>query len=111
MQELVVAGLSIRLNEHGYLVDRSCWTQEIAVALAKKENIELTEEHWLILNFLRNFYQEHEVIPPLRIFIKNLKAVYGAELGNSLKLHQLFPQSPLKYACLIAGIPKPKHCM
>lgn len=111
MSEIIVAGQGYELNEYGYLVDRSCWNKEIANALASKEDIQLTDEHWLVIYFLRDFYQAYEVIPPLRIFIKNLKEAHGTELANSLKLHQLFPESPLKYACMIAGIPKPKHCM
>lgn len=108
---ILVAGKKIILNDEGYLIDRSSWTPEIANALAKSINIELTEEHWQVINFLRQFYQSYHVIPPLRVFIKNLKETLGAELGNSLKLHQLFPESPLKFACLIGGLPKPKHCM
>jgi tRNA 2-thiouridine synthesizing protein E len=111
MSKLIVAAQSYELDEHGYLVERGCWNKKIAEALASKENITLTAEHWQVINFLREFYQAHELILPLRIFLKTLKEAHGSELGNSLKLHQLFPESPLKYACMIAGIPKPKHCM
>lgn len=111
MKSLMIDNQTIELTDDGFLSDRSLWSAAIATALADKVGIALTEKHWQVIDFLRQFYQQFQVIPPLRIFIKNLKLAVGEEIGNSLTLHQLFPDSPLKLACLIAGLPKPKHCM
>ncbi len=110
MNYLEIDEQRLALDIHGFLVERKLWNKTIAQALAQKAGINLTPEHWQIIEFLRGFYQEYHIIPPLRIFIKNLKEV-DKDLANSIKLHSLFPESPLKYACMIAGLPKPKHCM
>lgn len=102
---------TLELTEHGFLKDPNIWTEAIAQQLAKTIHIDLTAEHWQVICFLRRFYQQFQIIPPLRILIKNLKAEYGEPLGNSISIHKLFLENPLKNACLIAGLPKPKHCL
>ncbi len=111
MKNIHIDKNDIELTEHGFLKDRSLWNEMIAIELANSVEIELTKEHWQVIYFLRSFYQEFQIIPSLRIFIKNLNAALGPELGNSVSIHKLFPESPLKYICLIGGLPKPKHCM
>lgn len=111
MKSILVENQTIELTEHGFLKDPSQWSEQVAHQLADSVGIHLTPDHWKIIYFLRNFKQQFDVIPPLRILIRNLKAEFGDELGNSITLHKLFPESPVKYACLIAGLPKPKHCM
>lgn len=111
MRTIHVNGQDIAVTEHGFLQDLTVWNESVAEILAAQAGIRLTTDHWQVIYFMRKFYQEFQIIPPLRIFIKNLAASLGTELGNSITLHQLFPDSPIKYICMIAGLPKPKHCM
>lgn len=111
MKTIQVEGNDIELTELGFLQDRLLWNEKVAIALAEKVGIKLTQEHWQVIDFTRNFYQKFQIIPSLRIFIKNLREEFGSELGNSVTLHKLFPESPLKYICMIGGLPKPKHCI
>jgi len=99
-------------NNEGFLENAWEWTPEVAQALAAEAHIDLTENHWEIINFLRDFYKEHEVSPPSnRLFVKAVKERFGETKGNSIYLMQLFPGTPAKTACRIAGLPRPTNCL
>ena len=49
-----IAGVTVDVNEEGYLTDASQWTKEVAAAIAKEEGIDaLTDGHWKVIDFLR----------------------------------------------------------
>ena len=108
---LIINNKVIATDKQGYLQHLSDWNEQVAIAIAAAENITLTAEHWQIINFLRNFYQEFQTTPPIRILVKEIEKKFGAEKGNSIYLHQLFPGGPAKQACKIAGLPKPVKCI
>ena len=97
------AGKAVDVNEEGYFTDPSQWTKEIAVEIAKEENIELGEKHFAIIEFLRN---RHSSGDPLSIRSINHSGVIDVKT-----FYQLFPGAPLKKATKIAGIPKPASCV
>ncbi|WHN65822.1 TusE/DsrC/DsvC family sulfur relay protein [Cysteiniphilum sp. QT6929] len=99
------------LDEHGFLKDHRQWSADIAYIFAKEENIILTEAHWQIIDFLREYYEVHKTAPAIRLLVKSLKEKYGSNIGNSLYLQTLFPISPAVQAAKIAGLPKPKRCI
>ncbi len=103
--------IKVATTEQGFLLDKTEWTEEIASQLAAVEELELTVAHWEILKFIQNFYQEYEYLPNARVFSKAIKSELGAEKGSSRYLLKLFPEGPLKYACKIAGLPKPPSCL
>ncbi len=99
-------------NSEGFLEDAGLWTEEVAVVIAAEDGIELDDRHWEILKFLREFYAQYEVSPPSnRLFVKAVKEAFGEERGNSIYLMQLFPGTPAKTACRIAGLPRPTNCL
>lgn len=99
-------------NNEGFLEDASAWTTEVAREIASEDSIDLSENHWEIIMFLRNFYKEHEISPPSnRLFVKAVKEAFGEAKGNSIYLMQLFPGTPAKTACRIAGLPRPTNCL
>jgi tRNA 2-thiouridine synthesizing protein E len=110
---MVVDGQEIELDEEGYLVDLSSWTPEIATALAAAEEVpvELTDEHWDIINFLREYYEEYQIAPAVRVLTKAVGKRLGRSKGNSKYLYGLFPYGPGKQACKYAGLPKPTGCV
>lgn len=75
------------------------------------KNTILTEQHWELIDALRNFYRDYQKIPPMRVFIKYIDGQLGAEKANSLYIYKLFPQNPLATIAKIAGLPKPPHCL
>ena len=111
MTVLTLDGRSIELDKDGYLADLNDWSPEVATALAVQNDIELTPEHWEILQLLRNFYQEFQLSPATRPLIKYTALKLGAEKGNSLHLNRLFNGTPAKLAAKLAGLPKPTNCL
>ncbi|WP_373778408.1 TusE/DsrC/DsvC family sulfur relay protein [Glaesserella sp.] len=108
----------IELNQHkfptdefGYLKNLDDWSEELAVAIAAKENIVLSEAHWEIVFFVRAFYQEYKTSPAIRMLVKSLSQKFGEEKGSSRYLQRLFPDGPAKQATKIAGLPKPAKCL
>ncbi|MDO3722294.1 TusE/DsrC/DsvC family sulfur relay protein [Marinobacter sp. chi1] len=101
-----------RRNNEGFLVSASEWTQAVAQVIASEDGIKLSEKHWEIIEFLREFYEKHEIAPPSnRLFVKAVREAFGQDKGNSIYLMQLFPGTPAKTACRIAGLPRPTNCL
>ena len=106
-----VNGKSFETDEEGYLVNLSDWEPGVADVMAKEDDLELTEEHWDIINFLREYYEEYQIAPAVRVLTKAVGKKLGKEKGNSKYLYALFPYGPGKQACRIAGLPKPTGCI
>ena len=104
-------GQSIATDEEGYLENLNDWTPEIATAMANAEDVDLTEEHWGIINFLREYYEEYQIAPAVRVLTKAVGKKMGKDKGNSKYLYSLFPYGPGKQACKYAGLPKPTGCV
>ncbi|SDW64160.1 tRNA 2-thiouridine synthesizing protein E [Marinobacter mobilis] len=103
--------MPIRNNE-GFLEDAGSWTPDVAVQIASEDGIDLLQPHWEVIDFLRSFYQKFDMSPPSnRLFVKAVKEAMGEEKGNSIYLMQLFPGTPAKTACRIAGLPRPTNCL
>lgn len=108
---LELNGRQIETTEAGFLVDAGAWDEAVAEALARLESIQLTGAHWEIIRFIRDYYRQYNHLPNARLFTKALRNSLGEEKGSSRYLHRLFPDGPLKYACKIAGLPKPPTCL
>lgn len=104
-------GNTIEADEEGYITDLSLWTPELAGLIAIDENIEMDDERWEVVNFLRDYYEEYQIAPAVRVLIKAVKKSMGKEKGNNKYLYTLFPYGPAKQACKIAGLPKPTGCV
>ena len=98
-------------DKEGFLKSLNDWTPRAADLIAESEGITLTDEHWEVIKILRNFYQQFEISPAMRILVKTIKESLGEEKGNSIHLMKLFPGSPAKLASKIAGLPKPTNCL
>jgi tRNA 2-thiouridine synthesizing protein E len=106
-----VNGKNIDTDEEGYIVNLSDWNEDVAGVLAKEEGIDMSENHWEVVNFLREYYDEYQIAPAVRVLTKAIGKKLGAEKGNSKYLYELFPYGPAKQACKIAGLPKPTGCI
>lgn len=94
------------VDEEGYLIDPADWNEQLARILAQQENIELGDGHWVAINFMRGFYQEHQVIPDVRFVTRHLTEFYGVPARNLV--FELFPYGYVKQACRIAGMRRPR---
>ncbi len=106
-----VNGKSLETDEEGYLINLSDWDEDVAQVLAQSENVALTDAHWEVINFLREYYNEYQIAPAVRVLTKAIGKKLGPEKGNSKYLYELFPYGPAKQACKIAGLPKPTGCI
>lgn len=104
-------GTTVEHDEEGYLTDISQWSPELALEIAKSENLEMNDERWEVVNFLRNYYDEFQVAPAIRVLTKALAKTMGPEKSSNKYLYELFPYGPAKQACKIAGLPKPTGCI
>ncbi len=104
-------GTPVEHDEEGYIVDISLWNKELADLIAQDEDIDMSDDHWEVVNFLRNYYEEYQIAPAVRVLTKAIKKTLGPEKGNSQYLYELFPYGPAKQACKIAGLPKPTGCV
>ncbi|KAB2308457.1 TusE/DsrC/DsvC family sulfur relay protein [Betaproteobacteria bacterium SCN2] len=94
------------LDAEGYLVEPMDWNDDVARALARAENIELGDDHWDVIRFMRAYYEEHQVAADARFVIKHLANRVGAEAQKLLFV--LFPYGYVKQACKIAGMRRPR---
>jgi len=106
-----VNGQSIATDEEGYLEDLGQWTEEVAKVLADSEGLEMSSDHWEIVKFLREYYEEYQIAPAVRVLTKAVGKKLGKEKGTSKYLYELFPYGPAKQACKVAGLPKPTGCV
>ena len=104
MPTQVIAGATLELNEEGYLTDRSGWNRHVATEIAKEEGIDLTGDHWKVLDFIEKDFAEKNTVPGMR----RLNKVGGIPTKD---LYRLFPNGPIKKAARIAGFPKPASCV
>ena len=71
-----VEGKTLETDEEGYLVNLGEWVPEVANIMAKEDDLDLTDEHWDIINFLREYYEEYQIAPAVRVLTK-------AEIGRA----------------------------
>ena len=93
-------------DAEGYLTDPADWNDEVAQVLAQEENIQLTDDHWDTIRFMRDYYDEHQVIPDARFVIKRLAERVGKDAQK--KLFELYPYGYVQQACKIAGMRRPR---
>ncbi len=94
------------IDDEGYLVNPETWNEDIAKEFASKEKIELTEDHWDAIHFMRQYYQEHQIAPDVRHVMKHLALRLGS--GSRNRIFELFPYGYVKQACKIAGMKRPR---
>lgn len=108
---LKVNEVVLETDKEGYLLDSQLWSSQVAQAIADIELIEMTEERWQVVNFVRQFYETYDTSPAIRALVKAMQNEYGPVKGNSRYLYRLFPRGPAKIATKLAGLPKPARCL
>ncbi|MEO5349207.1 MAG: TusE/DsrC/DsvC family sulfur relay protein [Magnetococcus sp. YQC-3] len=111
MPSFELNGQSYETDEDGYLINLSDWSEDVAKHLADTEAVEMSDAHWEVVNFLREYYDEYKIAPMIRILTKAIGKKLGKDKGNTKYLYDLYPGGPAKQACKIAGLPKPTGCV
>ena len=105
MPKVTLGKVEIETDEDGFIQEPDKWNKEVAEDLAKAENAyPMGEDHWKLVNYLRDYYVKYGIAPPVRMLVKQT----GLDLK---KIYELFPGGPAKGACKIAGLPKPTGCV
>ncbi len=98
-----IAGKEINVTEEGYLEDMNQWNEDVAKAIASELNIDLTDKHFEVLNFLREKAKNGETL--------TIRQVGKSGIVDIKEFYKLFPKGPMKFASKIAGLPKPTSCV
>ncbi|MEZ6144157.1 MAG: TusE/DsrC/DsvC family sulfur relay protein [Planctomycetaceae bacterium] len=101
--EKQLAGLDISVDNEGYLTDLSQWSREVAEEIAKEEGIEMTDQHWKVIEYIQDSFRNQESL--------SMRSLGKRGPVSIKELYALFPDGPLKKASKIAGIPKPASCV
>ena len=105
MSSFTVGDLVFDIDEDGFIQQPDLWNEQVAAALARTEGIEqLTEEHWRVLNYLRQYYVDYGSAPTIRKLVKKSKV-------KLQRIFELFPSGPAMGACKVAGLPRPTGCV
>ena len=106
---LDVNGITIETDAEGYLVHREQWSEDFARAQAVREGLALTDEHWEVIRFLRDYFDAHGVQAQVRMMIRHFREAWGPDRGTNHHLHDLFPRGgPQKQGNRLAGLLKTK---
>jgi len=105
MPIVTLGGQQIEVDEDGFMQEPEKWSKEVAEDIAKTEDVyPMNDDRWKIVNFLRNYFVEFGIAPPIRVVTK--------QTGFDLKtIYTLFPSGLAKGGCKIAGLPKPTGCV
>jgi tRNA 2-thiouridine synthesizing protein E len=108
--EAIIDGKTIELSEAGWLLNLDEWSEDLAHEIAKNESIELTDEHWDIINLARSYFTENGTVCEPRKFSKLMQEKYGKDRSSQQYIYSLFPTGLIKCANKVAGLPRPKGC-
>ena len=101
---VMLGGKEIEVDEDGFIQQPDLWDETVAMDLATKDGIaEMTDDHWAVVNYIRNYWLKFEIAP----LIRRLCKVTGLDIGA---IYDLFPNGPADGACKIAGLPTPTGC-
>lgn len=103
MAQKTYAGITVDVNEEGYFTNPAQWNRDIARELAREENIELSDTHMAILEFLRDRDARGEAL--------TIRGIGKSGIVDIKGFYELFPGAPMKKASKIAGIAKPASCI
>ena len=103
MAQKTYAGVTVDVTDEGYMINPSQWTREIALEIAKEINLELTDKHFAVLDFIRERAGKGEAL--------TIRSVGNSGIVDIKGFYGLFPGAPMKKAALIAGIAKPASCV
>ena len=104
-RKIQVGDADVEFDQDGFMVAPELWDDAVARAIAEDEGIdEMSEEHWKIVNFIREYWKEHDLAPPVRLIC--------TDVGVSVRqIYKLFTSGPARGACRVAGLPKPDGCV
>ena len=111
MNTIVVKDKTIEVDDEGYLVNIDDWNSDVAEFYAEREGIRMSDQHWEIVHFLRDYYLRYQIAPMIKILAREVGQRLGPGKGSAKHLYELYPNGPARQACKIAGLPGPAGCV
>jgi TusE/DsrC/DsvC family sulfur relay protein len=106
-----VNGTTLETDNEGFLLDPSEWDLDVARELARGEQLEMSDAHWTVVRFVRDWFEYRHAVPEARHALKDLRHKLGEEKATRKFLYSLFPYGYGQQACKIAGMRKPLKLM
>jgi len=104
-------GADIALDQYGHLLCAGQWCEALAIELAARDNIQLSDAHWQLIQFVRSYYDDYGIAPGMRLLVIAVRQRLSPELASSRYLYRLFPDSPARQLSCYAGLPIPVSCI
>ena len=104
MPTTTISGHEIHVDDEGFMTEYAEWDETLGKALAAQIGIDMTDDHWKAIRFLREDFVAQGETPTLR----RVSTVGGIP---TKQLFVLFPQKPAKKMAYVAGLPKPHGCV
>lgn len=105
---IAIESRNVETDAEGYLINPEDWDEAVAEQLAASEGVSLSDDHWQVLRFMRDYYDSHQVAADARFTIKFMAETMG--LGRQARNHlfKLFPYGYVQQACKISGMKRPR---
>ena len=107
---VIGSNMDVDFDKEGFLRHLKDWSPEIAVKIAGKDGITLTQDHWEIINLTREYYGRYKLSPAARVIVGIIKENMGPDKASSIYLMKLFTGRPARMVNKISGLPKPNNC-
>jgi len=104
---MLVEGEEIYLDNEGFLLNPEQWNLCVAEQIAEDLDIEMNDNHWMVVNFVREYFEFRQSVPETRFALKAMREKLGKEKATRKYLYSLFPYGYGQQACKIAGMRKP----
>ena len=108
---LDIAGKAIETNPQGYLCNLADWTEEYAEKMAAEDGLKLYDDHWELILYFREYYEENQMSPTMHKVVRELgrKGVhFHDQKAYEKHIYSLFPSDPAHEVCKLAGLPMPQ---
>jgi len=108
---LDVNNRTIETDAEGYLLNPAEWNEEVTRLIATFEGMTLTDTHWGLVGYVREYHKEHQRHPTMHNLVMSLGKQHGEGYSDRKAyekfLYELFPKGPVQTLCKLAGLPKP----
>ena len=111
MMMLEVNGKSIETDVQGFLQHTDDWSEEFANEQAQKDGVKLFNDHWELIYYFREYYEENMVNPTMHTLVRDLGAKskhFHDQKDYEKHIYKLFPKDPAHEICKLAGLPLPQ---
>jgi len=99
-----IAGHEVHVDDEGFMIEYDEWNEELGKQLGSNIGLDLTDDHWEVIRWLREDYREQGETATLR----RVSTMAGIP---TKALFTLFPKKPAKKMAYVAGLPKPAGCV